>query len=315
MKVSTTKKLFILGAFFWLLPSIGEAATRTVDCSVPGKTLQGAINKLKPGNTLQVINGSTCSENVVIREDKERITVDGLGTATVNGPDTTSSVINVRGRAVTIKGFTITGGETGILVNRGGTTTIDGNTIQNVGGTGISVTQHSFARIINNTIQNNSNGNGISVSETSSARIGFLSSDDTTAQPNTIQNNRDGIRVTRSSNARIVGNTIKNNTDDGVDVERVSHADISKNTIDNNGGDGIELSENSGVNLGTDSGTGIFNAPNDTTVGQENGGFGIRCFTNSYANGRLGTLNGDSGAKGGNADGTAFSSSCVDSLI
>lgn len=88
-------------------------------------------------------------------------------------------------------------------------------------------------------------------------------------------------------------------------VTPISHADISNNTINSNGEDGIEVIENSGVNLGNDSGDTIFDLPNDTTVGSENGtaggdpDFGIRCFINSYANGRLGTLNGIDEAKDG----------------
>ncbi len=56
-------------------------------------------------------------------------------------------------------------------------------------------------------------------------------------------------------NARIVRNTISNNTDDGVDVRRDSHADIADNTIDANGSNGIQVGENSGVNLGSDTTT------------------------------------------------------------
>jgi len=257
----------------------------------------------------------TCIENVVIDEEKERITVDGQGSATVNGPDPTFATVSVRGRAITIKGFTITGGENGVNIMRGGTAIIDGNTIQSTGRVGINVFSHSFARIVGNTIQNNPAG-GIIISENSFARIGFLQGDDTLAVLNTIQTNGGvGIGVFRSSGATIVEYTISNNSSDGVIVTGVSHADISKNTIDSNGRHGINVGENSGVNLGQDSGTGIFEAPNDTTVGSGNGtaggglDFGINCFINSYANGRLGTLNGIDGAKGG------FGGSCIDSLI
>ena len=79
------------------------------------------------------------------------------------------------------------------------------------------MTQTSQARIINSTIQGNARG--IVVSESSSARIGFLSGSDTVAQGNDIVDNaRDGIFVSRSSSARIVGNNISNNGDDGIDV-------------------------------------------------------------------------------------------------
>lgn len=118
---------------------------------------------------------------------------------------------------------------------------------------------------------------------------------DTEALPNIIQNNgENGIVVTRSSNARIVGNTISGNGGHGVLVNRVSHGDVSSNTIDSNVGDGVFVLRNSGVNLGEDTGSGIFDSPNITNV--NNGGFGIRCVINSYGDGRVGTLNGASGA-------------------
>jgi parallel beta-helix repeat protein len=120
-----------------------------------------------------------------------------------------------------------------------------------------------------------------------------------------IQNNKEnGIIVTGSSNARIVGNTISGNGNHGVLITRVSHADVSSNTIDSNGGDGVFVFRNSGVNLGEDTGSGIFDSPNTTNV--NNTGFGVRCAINSYADGRRGTLNGASGA-------FSFPTGCVDS--
>jgi parallel beta-helix repeat protein len=114
--------------------------------------------------------------------------------------------------------------------------------------------------------------------------------------------------VSRSSSARIITNTISNNIGGhGVIVFRVSHADISNNTIDGNGIDGIRVQDNSGVNLGRDTGTNPDELPNNTTA--NNTGFGIRCFRGGYADGRLGTLNGASGDKDFN------DSTCVDSLI
>lgn len=273
-------KLVLFWTFILLLPAIGEAKTVSLACSAT-KTIQKVLSKLKPGDVLLV--SGTCNENVVIQEQVNNVTVDGQGTATIVAADSTDPTILVRGAGITIQNFaSISGGTSGIDITRGGA-----------------------ARVVNSVIENNTSC-GIRVTEGSSARIGFLRADDTTASPNTIQNNEDGICVLRHSSARIVGNTIQNNTDSGVSVTRVSHADISSNVIDNNGDDGISVGENSGVNLGRDTGTGIFEAENTTTV--NNGDFGIACFINSSANGRLGTLNGVSGT-------TSFTSGCIDSLI
>jgi parallel beta-helix repeat protein len=159
--------------------------------------------------------------------------------------------------------------------------------------------------IVNSTLELNTR-DGIALVEGGAARIGVLRGDSAAASPNIIQSNgRRGVTVTRSSTARIVGNTIQNNTEDGVHVSRVSHADISNNIINGNGGDGIFVSENSGVNLGNNTGTTIFDLPNSTTV--NNAGVGIGCDSNSYASGRLGSLNGALGQSG-------FAPSCVTSL-
>lgn len=190
----------VFGAFFWLLPSLGEATTKTVGCNIPGTTLQAAINKLKPGDTLQVINGSTCNENVVVNESLDRITLDGLGLATINGPDTQRPTVYVSGRRIVITGFTISGGGSGINVNVGGAAIISA-------------------------------------------------------------------------------------------------------------GAGILVVQNSGVTLGFDTGTDPRALPNSTTVGQENGGFGITCSVNSSADGRLGTLNGNAGARNCTGEGS------IDSLL
>ena len=289
-----------LGTF--LMVATSGAASFQLVCGQQ-QTISDALRRLGPGDTLFV--SGACSENVQIPEQVVNITLDGQGTATINGPDASSTTILVRGNGITIRNFaSITGGETGITVTRGGAALIDSNVIQSTGGNGISVVQSSSARIINNTIQGNPQ-TGIVISESSSARIGFSMADDTEASPNVIQNNKEnGIVVTRSSSGRIVGNTISGNTENGVIVTRVSHGAVSSNTIDNNGSDGVLVSRNSGVDLGEDTGSGIFDAPNTTKV--NNGGFGIRCVINSYGDGRIGTLNGTSGA-------VSFAANCINS--
>jgi parallel beta-helix repeat protein len=291
----------MLGSF--LMVATSGAETYQFVCGQQG-TISGAVQRLRPGDTLSV--SGACNENVLIPEQVLNITLDGQGTATINGPDTSSSTITVRGDGITIRNFaSITGGETGITLTRGGAALIDSNVIQNTRTSGIVVTQSSSARIINNTIQGNPE-NGIVINESSSARIGFNMPDDTVASPNIIQNNKaEGIVVARSSSARIVGNIISGNTDNGILVNRVSHGDVSYNTIDSNGGDGVFVFRNSGVNLGEDTGSGIFDLPNITNV--NNGGFGIRCAINSYGDGRIGTLNGASGT-------LSFAANCINAI-
>ncbi len=316
------RTLIVFAAFLWLLPSGGEAATIQVDCS--SATLQAAIDKAKPGETLLV--SGTCKENLVIHEEVVRITLDGQGKATINGPDEGKPTIKVRGRGITIKGFTVTGGRRGIHVAQGGRAIIDGNTVQGAARTGILVNRSSSARIMNNTVQNNgghgiavagtssartgnntvqnNGGNGIIINNTSTAWIGVMGPSDRTASRNIIENNkRNGILVGFGSSARITGNTIRNNKRAGISVSRAS-SHISSNKIDGNGRNGIMI-QNSDARLGRRRGSRITQLPNSTT--SNNSGAGVWCSGNSSVDGRLGSLNGEEEVKD-------IDPSCVDSL-
>src|SRR5438477_2230728 len=122
--------LVLAAVFLGLNPSMGRAqsGTHTLTCG-PEKTIGQAIKTLKPGDTLLV--SGTCNENLAISQEVDRITLDGQGTATING-DSSANAVTVTGRGITIRGFVITGGAPqAISVADGGSAVIDGNTIQN----------------------------------------------------------------------------------------------------------------------------------------------------------------------------------------
>ena len=305
-------------AFLWLLPSVGVADTEEVEC--PDDTIQEAVDDAEPGDTILV--SGICKENVIIR-NTSRITLDCQGTATIDGSVNTQTIRVRDASRITIRGCTVTGGNSGISVSRSTGVRVERSNVVDTGGTGISVNQNSQASITDTTIQGNA-GTGIVINENSSARIGFRRGSATTASRNYILGNGinpvrcpigcNGIFVGRSSSVRIVGNDISDNTRHGIDCHS-SQCDISDNDIDGNGLHGIHIFENGGVNLGRDSGTGIFDAPNRTDPGNLNGqipangsGRGISCRIMGYANGRLGTLDGVFGAK-------SFNDLCFDSLI
>jgi len=276
-----------------------------VDCDKEqAGALQRAIDRANPGATIKV--SGTCYENVSIPPGKDRLTLDGAGTGAIHGSDVTINTLQVRGpRGITIVGLTISGGRAGIDISRGATALIDGNIIEGTARNGITLGSFASANIINNTIQDNASA-GILVTGNAFGFIGFATADDTAASPNLIRHNgTHGISLTLSSSARIAGNSISNNVRHGINVERASQATVSDNTIDANGQYGIYVTENSVVNLGSDTGTGLFDAPNRTTA--NNVLRGIACRVGGAANGRLGTLNGNGGA-------TDFGGSCVNSL-
>lgn len=294
MPVTKGVTLVLAALLLSVSPSRGVAEPdhHTLTCG-PNKTIGKAIKHLKPGDTL-VVSG-ICNENVELGEEVDRITLDGDGTAIING-DSSLPTVTVTGRGITIKRFTITGGQHGIAVQDAASAEINGNTIQGAARNGIFVLRNSTARIINNTIQNNANG-GINVGHSSSALIGFTGPPGSrVSEPNTIQNNGGaGIQVVRGSSAQIFSNTIQANNGNGVLVDRNSQAEIAACLITGNTNHGILAMRNAGVDIGTDV-TGAPPFDNDTNTGT-NGGFGVRCTIDGFVDGLLGTLTGTLGGK------------------
>jgi parallel beta-helix repeat protein len=306
--------LLILGAFICLSSSVALGQCNVFINGAPYVgTIQSAIGSVTlPYTTINV--SGTCNENLFISELKDYLTI--TGPATINGVAPPSNPINPNppviqtiGRGTRIQDLTIKSmvGQDGIQVIRGGTAFIENNTVQGSGRSGIVVAMSSFAHIMGNTIEDGF-VDGIMVADNSTARIGIRNHDETDATPNIIQGNEYGVTVVRSSSALIVGNTISGNTHDGIRIAMVSQADISNNTINGNGRYGILVTQNSGVNLGRDTGATIFDLPNNSTV--RNGAYGLSCSIGGYADGRLGTLKG-----AGKHDATSFTKDCIDSLI
>ena len=320
-KISYGAVILVAGALISSSRSSVEAATIPVNCGVGGSGVTSAIQSANPGDTVQVTG--SCNENVLVRNEKQRILVDGGGTASLTAGSGT--VFTIRGKGIVIQGFTISGGSNGISVERGSNATIQNNTVQNAVNRGIIIQQFAFAVIMNNTVQNNGS-DGILIADTSHARIGFNQVSDPAPSPNTIQNNGDrGINVAKTSSARIYGNTISNNASDGVGVFKASHADLASNTINGNGTsfsqgvcganptgcNGVSAAQNSSVQLGEDNPVDFTDQPNITTV--NNASFGIRCGSGANIRGHLGStnqLNGGVSQFGGGTTANTFAGSC-----
>lgn len=286
-----------------------DAATVSIDCDT-GASVSQAISALKPGDTL-VVSG-TCKESVLIPPEAVGITLTGQGKATIEHPGgatvgPAAHGVYVRGRVITITGFTVRGGADGIHLSGPAHAVIDGNVVIDNSGRGIHLDKGSVAQIVGNTIRDNG-AEGINVTEQSYARIGFLIPPDERPRANTLRNNRgDAIRVERGSHAWIVGNTMVRNAGSGVVVDRSSQADVMGNAIAGNVGDGIAVTHNSGVNF-TSEGTTRRERANQTDPAEKNGGAGVRCSIGGYVAGPVGTLTGTRGAK-------EIDRSCVDRTI
>ncbi len=280
------------------------AQVHKVDCDA-GEKIQDRIAVARPGDTI-LVRGN-CSENVVILSEVVRITLDGQGKTVIQAPPKGDSIF-IRGKDITVKGFTLTGGRDGIHLSgtaAGASANIEGNTIRNTGRHGIHLDHGSVGRIAGNTIEDVP-AFGIDVAEGSVARIGYVLPP-MGRSPNTIRNaGQHGIAVTRGSSARIVGNTIENNKGSGVFVNRNSQADIFGNSISGNAGNGITASHNAGVNLSNEDK--LFElGPNQTHAGSKNAGVGLSGSVGGYADGPMGTLDGIRRAK-------EIDGGCVDRL-
>jgi parallel beta-helix repeat protein len=290
MNARCTALLLAIAGF--AVPAVAGAATLRVDCNA-GEKIQDRIAAARPGYTILV--SGTCRENVAIPSEVVRITLDGQGKTVIQAPPLKDSIF-IRGREITITGFTLTGGRDGIHLSgaaAGASAIIEGNTIRRTGRQGIHLDQGSIGRIANNIIEDVP-GEGIYVLENSNARIGFIIGE---PGPNTIRNTgAPGIVLRGDSSAWIVGNSISNSKGSGIVVTRNSQADILANSISGSAADGIAVSYGSGVNFRSE-GTTRDEGPNRTDPGLKNAGFGVSCSVGGYVAGPLGALAGAKGAR------------------
>jgi len=295
--VTNTTEAAVLAALCF---SSAYAATLNVDCDA-GNTIASVYATIKPGDTV-LVNG-LCKEQVNIPPEITRVTFDGQKKTTIQHPggqQASPHAFYTRGKEITIKNFTVTGGQDGIHLSGPASAVIDGNLVTKNSGRGIHIDKGSIARILNTTVEQ-SGGIGIDVTGASYAYIGVFIPRVPALAPNTIRNNGGpGINIERTSGAWIVGNTISGNKDSGITVHRNAQADVIANTINGNGGDAIAVTYNSGVNFDSEPRK---DGPNKTT--QNNAGTGIKCAIGGYVDGPLGTLAGAKGAKD-------IDKSCVD---
>ena len=299
--------LLVMALLASLQPSTGQAQPQlhTMTCGAD-RTIGDALRTLKPGDTLLV--SGTCNENVVLGAEVHRITLDGQGTAVING-GTAANAVTVLGTGITIRGFVINGGAPqGIAVTDGASAVIDRNTIQYADRNGITVFRNSSADILNNIVQFNGLA-GIAIQNTSSARIGWYGPpNNRVSAPNVIQNNAaQGIQVYRGSSAQIFSNTIQNNGREGVLVDRSAQAEVAACTISGNGADGVRGFRNAGIDFGTDANNTTPAFDDNTNTGSGNVGYGVKCALDGFLDGALGTLSGTLGGKNS-------AEACVDSL-
>jgi parallel beta-helix repeat protein len=272
------------------------AVTIFVNCpGGPSTLLQSAIDAATAGDVIQITG--QCEENVLVRNEKQRITIQASGPGPhILPPSQLTPAINVRGKGILIQNLTITGGRDGIHVNRGSNAVLN-NLIISGSQAKVRVDQQSFAAITNSTISGGSYG--IFVDGSSDVRVGFNLDTDASVSPNTIQSAQiAGIWVQGASRARVAGNLIKTNLN-GIMVRQNSHAEVGGNDISSSGDHGVYVVYGGSVDFSPNEGgaPSFLQAPNNSNTGL-NGVTGVLCeASGGYVHGNLGTMAGFVAAK------------------
>jgi len=235
-----------------------QAANLSVNCDnketiTRALKLLAATNSQGP-NTINV--AGRCRENLLI-QDMNRLTLITRSAASITDHSNGSSpVVDIENSyAVTLQGFSIKGGSTGVTCAGASVCYLTSNTVQAAVAEGVSVLAGSNAFLESNVIQNNG-GRG-SVADRA-ARV--FSSNDIfqgnaaegvavfvsyfEASNSSILNNAGGIKV-GTATLRLLGSTITGNSGDGVELLAGTSAVFLFSSITGNGGTGVYLNDGS----------------------------------------------------------------------
>jgi hypothetical protein len=247
----------------FLLVAIGaisqsaEAINLTVNCD-KRETIHKALKALADGNpqgpNTITVSGS-CKDNLLIQS------MDRLTLITKNGASISDRsggnlvVVDVEdSHSVTVKGFSINGGNGGVVCNAASVCYFTGNTIQDGAGIGVGIGGASRAFLEGNVIQNNG-FRGSTVSDGSqmfssndlfqgNAAQGITASFGAYVQAtnSSFLNNAVGIEAALST-VRVTGGTISGSGGDGMTLLGGSSAVFIGPTITGNGGNGVHLED------------------------------------------------------------------------
>jgi hypothetical protein len=287
----------------FLLPGMAQAANVTVGCPGGGGGAYPSINAAlaaigQTGPSTISVTG-TCNENVSLNNARSLTIFAGLGGAKIVGPQDSDTFDIFLSQDITLQNLEIVGtpGTTvstaggGVFISDASEVHVVGCNIHDNQGGGISVDAGSLLFLRDTTIQNNTPGDGMDVTNNSSADV----------VGSTIQNN--GFPVTggvgvfvinRSSVVFRQTNFILNNGDIGVFAQTLSNIGFQSavagrfTTVSGHGLDGIFLSRDStlglnGVNAQVVTGNGS-SCPLDPTCG---GIYAVRNSTVSAGNANI----------------------------
>ena len=230
--------------------AVGQGGSLTLDgnSTISGASGNGVVSVFGSSMTVNSstiqgnLRGATAVDNsaiVVTNSHIQNNTGTGVLVARSSSARIGQNLIGVQ-----MKSWISGNGGNGVVVSRGSHAIVDGNDIMGNSGSGVGV-EGSSATVISNIISGNG-GKGITVSGSGNSRIGINDSDQ--PAPNTIVNNvYDGIQISNSASAYILGNTIQSNGltpgRHGVGIHRASGRLMGGNIIQGNGGHGVSVDQ------------------------------------------------------------------------
>jgi hypothetical protein len=259
-------RTWMLGSVFSLLvvlfvaTSTVYAAPIRVDCGKGGSISATLASLAKAGNTrgVTIFVTGTCKENIFVYPF-DHLTLQASPIATLQDVSNGNSpVVEIfSSYDVTLSGFTINGGSSGVNCDIDSYCTlylnkiqqsVDGvrfgsshglvlsNNISNVANRGIAIVNGASVSTVSNTVSGNG-GFGVEVGYGSNLNAGA----------DTIQNNAIGVEVTQNSALRATDLTITGNGGDGVLLGQAStvifQQSITGSVVTGNGGNGVSVND------------------------------------------------------------------------
>ena len=239
---------------------LSEGRMHRVNCDA-GETIAGALSQAQEADTIMI--SGMCHERVMVNRDG--ITLDGGGSAVIDGGGGDSAVILVKGRQnITIKGLTVQDGLIGLHVDAGAAVELDGVTARNNfpvtdggnirDGSGVAVSGGSTVMFRGGRISGNQGRAGLMITSGSTVVASGLTIENNAVQGIGVYRNsllelndslvrgghdRYAIQVWSRSAAELSGVTSTGNTGDGLAVSSGSYVDFEDGAITDNGGRGV----------------------------------------------------------------------------
>lgn len=248
------RKTLLCAISVLIISAAAQAVTATVDCNRGplGKisTFLKVMNPQGP-NTLKI--SGTCRENIAVNSFDRLTLIANPGAVlqdTSNGEQPVVSIYD--SRRVSIQGFTISGGYTGVACNDGSLCRLTGNTIKGGVRAGVEFNR-SNGSLSGDVLQDNGSyglvvgasivtASGLTVQGTAGSGIGVENSGYLVADGVNVQNNQAiGIFVNGHSDLFLINSTVSNNTYDGITVITQSAMSVVQVTVTNNSGSGVGI--------------------------------------------------------------------------